>query len=90
MGDTATTATSCWPPSTSSKPVELIQRAFHLAATWRNPVVVMGDYYLAHTAKRCGGRRTDRSRPVPRRQRLAMTGKSGETGRAKLVCSWAR
>ena len=29
--------------------VELVQRAFHLADTWRNPVVVMGDYYLAHT-----------------------------------------
>lgn len=29
--------------------VELTQLAFHLADKWRNPVVVMGDYLLAHT-----------------------------------------
>lgn len=29
---------------------ELTQLAFHLAATWRNPVLVFGDYYLAHTS----------------------------------------
>src|SRR5690348_10432638 len=29
--------------------VELVQEAFHLAERWRNPVVVIGDYYLAHT-----------------------------------------
>src|SRR5215469_14295779 len=27
----------------------LVQEAFHLAASWRNPVLVMGDYYIAHT-----------------------------------------
>ncbi len=29
---------------------ELTQLAFHLAATWRSPILVFGDYYLAHTA----------------------------------------
>jgi 2-oxoglutarate ferredoxin oxidoreductase subunit alpha len=28
----------------------LTQLAFHLAATWRNPVLLFGDYYLAHTS----------------------------------------
>ncbi|HLM17602.1 MAG TPA: thiamine pyrophosphate-binding protein [Acidimicrobiia bacterium] len=29
---------------------ELMQLAFHLAATWRSPVLLFGDYYLAHTS----------------------------------------
>jgi 2-oxoglutarate ferredoxin oxidoreductase subunit alpha len=29
--------------------VELVQLAFHLADKWRNPVLVYGDYLLAHT-----------------------------------------
>lgn len=28
--------------------VKLVQLAFHLADEWRNPVMFMGDYYLAH------------------------------------------
>ena len=31
--------------------VELTQLAFHLADRWRNPVLVYGDYLLAHTAE---------------------------------------
>src|SRR5690242_6121718 len=31
--------------------VELVQLAFHLTWTWRNPVLVFGDYYLAHTTQ---------------------------------------
>jgi 2-oxoglutarate/2-oxoacid ferredoxin oxidoreductase subunit alpha len=27
----------------------LVQRAFHLADRWRNPVLLFGDYYIAHT-----------------------------------------
>ena len=30
--------------------VELTQLAFHLADKWRNPVLLYGDYYLAHTS----------------------------------------
>jgi 2-oxoglutarate ferredoxin oxidoreductase subunit alpha len=29
---------------------ELVQLSFHLAATWRSPVPLFGDYYLAHTS----------------------------------------
>ncbi len=29
--------------------VEHVQLAFHLADKWRNPVLVYGDYLLAHT-----------------------------------------
>jgi 2-oxoglutarate ferredoxin oxidoreductase subunit alpha len=29
---------------------ELVQLAFHLSDTWRSPVLVFGDYYLAHTS----------------------------------------
>ena len=38
-------------PMDVNEAVELTQRAFHLAATWRNPVLIFGDYYLAHTAQ---------------------------------------
>jgi 2-oxoglutarate ferredoxin oxidoreductase subunit alpha len=31
--------------------VELAQRAFELAEKWRNPVLIYGDYLLAHTAE---------------------------------------
>ena len=36
-------------PMDINEGVELTQLAFHLADVWRNPVVVFGDYLLAHT-----------------------------------------
>src|SRR5262249_59593094 len=36
-------------PLDIAEAVELTQLAFHLADTWRNPVLVYGDYLLAHT-----------------------------------------
>src|SRR5579864_1733235 len=38
-------------PADVAEAVELVQLAFHLSAQWRNPVLVLGDYYLAHTAR---------------------------------------
>jgi 2-oxoglutarate/2-oxoacid ferredoxin oxidoreductase subunit alpha len=38
-------------PADVSEAVSLTQLAFHLSAVWRNPVLVFGDYYLAHTAR---------------------------------------
>ena len=38
-------------PMDISEAVELTQLAFELADRWRNPVVIMGDYLLAHTAE---------------------------------------
>jgi len=38
-------------PMDIAEAVELTQLAFHLADKWRNPVLVYGDYLLAHTAE---------------------------------------
>jgi 2-oxoglutarate ferredoxin oxidoreductase subunit alpha len=63
--------------------VELVQRAFELADEWRNPVLVYGDYFLAHTSQ---------SVTVPERGAVtlppkpwALDGSSGGSGRAKVV-----
>src|SRR5437588_553080 len=36
-------------PQDVAEGVELVQLAFHLADKWRNPVLLYGDYLLAHT-----------------------------------------
>ena len=38
-------------PLDAAEAVDLMLVAFDLAERWRNPVLVMGDYYLAHTAR---------------------------------------
>ena len=68
---TATTATSCSRRRTSTEGVELVQLAFHLADKWRNPVLVYGDYLLAHTQEAV----VDRADRVPRAARRR-TGRS--------------
>jgi len=57
--------------------------AFSLAATWRNPVLVLGDYYLAHTTRSVPAGPDDAGPgpPAP----WALDGTSGGTGRAKLI-----
>lgn len=70
-------------PVDVAEAVELIQLAFYLAAVWRNPVVVMGDYYLAHTARAVDVRPLDFG-PRPSAG-WALSGESGGSGRAKLV-----
>jgi len=63
--------------------VELVQLAFSLTQQWRNPVLIFGDYYLAHTAVSVdlpdlqSGRATAPD--------WALDGSSGGTGRAKLI-----
>jgi 2-oxoglutarate/2-oxoacid ferredoxin oxidoreductase subunit alpha len=71
-------------PVDVAEAVTLIQRAFHLAATWRNPVVLMGDYYLAHTARAVEVSPLDDLGPPPPTD-WALTGETGGSGRAKLV-----
>src|SRR5439155_23089180 len=63
--------------------VELSQLAFHLAQTWRNPVLVFGDYYLAHTM---GSVAVDRREfgPLPAAD-WALDGSTGGSGGAKIV-----
>src|SRR3989442_6303256 len=46
-------------PMDIAEAVELTQLAFHLAWTWRNPVLVFGDYYLAHTTQSVAADRID-------------------------------
>ena len=68
-------------PRDAAEAVELVGLAFTLTATWRNPVVVMGDYYLAHTTRSV--RLPDPATPdVPG---WALDGSTGGSGRAKLV-----
>jgi len=38
-------------PSSVQETVDLTQLAFHLADKWRNPVMLMGDFLLAHTSE---------------------------------------
>jgi len=68
-------------PMDAAEAVELIGLAFDLSERWRNPVLVMGDYYLAHTA-RSVVIPEGRQRAVPE---WALDGSSGGSGHAKLV-----
>jgi 2-oxoglutarate/2-oxoacid ferredoxin oxidoreductase subunit alpha len=38
-------------PASAQEAVDLIQEAFYVADKWRNPVLIMGDFLLAHTSE---------------------------------------
>src|SRR5437016_3313293 len=63
--------------------VELTRTAFDLAAAWRNPVLVFGDYYLAHTAQSVAIDAPAMDEPTA--PDWALDGTSGGTGHAKLI-----
>jgi 2-oxoglutarate ferredoxin oxidoreductase subunit alpha len=63
--------------------VELTQLAFHLADRWRNPVLVQGDYLLAHTAEAVDVTPIDFG-PRPDRD-WALDGSLNGTGRSRVV-----
>jgi 2-oxoglutarate ferredoxin oxidoreductase subunit alpha len=70
-------------PMDVSEAVDLIGMAFQLTMKWRNPVLVLGDYYLAHTAQSVDvttPHHVERAAPE-----WALDGSSGGTGRAKLI-----
>ncbi len=70
-------------PSGPSEVIELMAHAFDLAERWRNPVVVVGDYYLAHTWVDVEQPDTD---PVtPPAPAWSLDGSSGGSGSAKLL-----
>ncbi|MGP0029996.1 MAG: hypothetical protein ACLPVF_05780 [Acidimicrobiales bacterium] len=72
-------------PMDVAEAVELTGLAFDLAATWRNPVVVLGDYYLAHTSRSVTVPPSPAPGdpfPVPP---WSLDGSTGGTGRAKLI-----
>jgi 2-oxoglutarate ferredoxin oxidoreductase subunit alpha len=63
--------------------VDLVRQAFSLTQQWRNPVLIFGDYYLAHTAVSVDLPDLQPDRPAA--PEWALDGSSGGTGRAKLI-----
>jgi 2-oxoglutarate/2-oxoacid ferredoxin oxidoreductase subunit alpha len=69
-------------PMDIAEVVELAPLAFTLAAEWRNPVLVFGDYYLAHTSRSV---EVPSPSPVGAPAAWALDGSSGGSGHAKLI-----
>jgi 2-oxoglutarate ferredoxin oxidoreductase subunit alpha len=70
-------------PSGPAEVPALVAEAFDLADQWRTPVLVVGDYYLAHTSIDAEtGDAPPSPRPAPS---WSLDGTSGGSGRAKLV-----
>lgn len=72
-------------PADLAEAVVLIQQAFHVADLTRNPVMFMGDYYLAHVVEAVETGPVDFG-PLPDRD-WALDGSSSGTGNAKIVSS---
>jgi 2-oxoglutarate ferredoxin oxidoreductase subunit alpha len=72
-------------PMDANEAVALVQLAFHLAQRWRNPMMLFGDYYLAHTTQSVAVDRIEFD-PLPPAT-WALDGASGGSGSAKLVSS---
>lgn len=70
-------------PADIPEAVRLIQLAFHLADRWRNPVLFLGDYYLAHVQEAVDTDCVDYG-PAPAKD-WALDGSSSGTGNAKIV-----
>ena len=68
-------------PEDVTEAVALVGLAFRLTVQWRNPVVVMGDYYLAHTTQSVRIPPAAEHQPPP----WALDGSTGGSGHAKLV-----
>jgi 2-oxoglutarate ferredoxin oxidoreductase subunit alpha len=74
-------------PMDVTEATELAQLAFHLADRWRNPVILYGDYYIAHTYQSVDVEPIDFASdfgPLPEND-WALTGATGGSGRARLV-----
>ena len=69
-------------PQDAAEAVELVQDAFELADRWRMPVLVFGDYYLAHTAQSV---EVPTAGPAPAAPDWALDGRTGGSGHAKLI-----
>ncbi len=68
-------------PQSVGEAVELTQLAFHLADQWRHPVVIYGDYLIAHTAEAVEIVRRDFG-PLPEKE-WAVDGTLGGSGRSR-------
>ena len=65
-------------PASAQEAVDLIQEAFYLADKWRNPVLIMGDFLLAHTSELVEFRPSDELELPPKT--WATTGAQGRRG----------
>src|SRR6185369_180437 len=65
-------------PSSAQEAVALMRQAFHLADKWRNPVLIMGDFLLAHTSEQVDFAAVDEP-PLPPKT-WATTGAKGRRG----------
>ncbi len=70
-------------PQDVSEGVRLVQLAFHLADKWRNPVLLYGDYLLAHTQEAISVERVDFGELPPKD--WAVDGRRTGTGRSANV-----
>ena len=70
-------------PSDVREAVRLVQLGFHLADVWRNPVLFMGDYYLAHVWESVDVGPIHFG-PTPDKP-WALTGATSGTGHARLI-----
>lgn len=70
-------------PMDVAEATELVQRAFHLADRWRNPVLVFCDYYTAHTYSSVDIAPIDYG-PLPPKD-WALDGTTSGSGQARLV-----
>jgi 2-oxoglutarate ferredoxin oxidoreductase subunit alpha len=68
-------------PATVNEAVEITQLAFHLADQWRHPVLIYGDYLIAHTAEAVEVDTIDFG-PLPEKT-WAVDGSLGGTGKSK-------
>jgi len=70
-------------PQDIAEGVELTQTAFHLADKWRNPVVLYGDYLLAHTQEAVALEAREFP-PLPAKN-WAVDGSTGGSGGSRIV-----
>jgi 2-oxoglutarate ferredoxin oxidoreductase subunit alpha len=70
-------------PADLAEAVRLIQHAFHLADKFRNPVMFLGDYYLAHVNEAVDTGPVDFEN-LPAKD-WALDGSTSGTGRARIV-----
>jgi 2-oxoglutarate ferredoxin oxidoreductase subunit alpha len=68
-------------PERIGEAVELTQQAFHLADRWRHPVLIYGDYLIAHTAEAVAIETLDFG-SLPAKD-WAIDGRLGGTGRSR-------
>jgi 2-oxoglutarate ferredoxin oxidoreductase subunit alpha len=70
-------------PADVPEATRLVQEAFHLADRWRNPVLVFGDYYLAHVTEGVDVAPVDFGTLPPKD--WALDGSTGGTTQARMV-----